>query len=208
MNSTCRSLIQIVLLLATILVAVPCRAADISVAQSIAVLTDLSSTNVAKIQACQTLASIGSDSPEAVPALRLQLRNRNRVLRNEAITALAMIGAAAKPAIPDLNMLAESDESPGICTLASEAVASIQLAAAFSPKKSAPAIPAVAAGDSTPGAPTPAAPEIPAVNGFGGTLGATRPAVPVMHPPQPTPSPLILPSVVPSPFGPGTPPHG
>ena len=64
----------------------------------------------AKLGACQALAKLGKRGSAAVPALRETLRADDLWLRIKAADALAAIGDAAMPALPDmLAMIAERD---------------------------------------------------------------------------------------------------
>jgi HEAT repeat protein len=109
--------------LCALLLAAAARAAEPTVADSIAALT--SGQEAARIKAIDQLGQKGAKAAEAVPALAKLLKDKSALVRAHAADALGKIGAAAKPAAPALAA-AVADPDPAVRRQALEALAQIR----------------------------------------------------------------------------------
>jgi hypothetical protein len=80
----------------------------------------------AKGMACERLKELGAAAAPAVPALMLQLRNGDQILRDYAITTLGQIGPAATAALPALRAVVHNDPSVENRQSAADAVRRIE----------------------------------------------------------------------------------
>jgi HEAT repeat protein len=60
-------------------------------------------------EAVAKLGNLGAADPEVLPALTSALHDADSQIRGDAVLALAKLGREAKPAIPDLEALAQRD---------------------------------------------------------------------------------------------------
>jgi HEAT repeat protein len=131
-----------------------------------------SSNPMTRVESARALVELGPAAAPAVAALRRSLRrDREPKIRGLAADALAGIGAAARPALPDLHK-ARSDSNERVRKKAAAAIAAIER----SPQTAPPPLPAAAKL-----APEPVAPAEPIAQNladfFGGGSRATRAAV-------------------------------
>jgi hypothetical protein len=92
------------------------------------VLQDPHASADAKGKACLDLMDLGPAAAPAVPALIQQLKDREELLRDFAVTTLSKIGRPASPALPALQQVAQGDPSNDIRQLAGDAIKSISAA--------------------------------------------------------------------------------
>jgi HEAT repeat protein len=73
-------------------------------------------------EAIAKLGNFGAADPQVLPALTGALHDADAGVRSEAVLALAKLGAAAKPAVLDLQSLSQSDPDAKVRDFAARAV--------------------------------------------------------------------------------------